>query len=115
MFVLALTTLLVAPWHGKDLPTASYAAAKYRLTVRDVPGSTVQLRATHVAPGWIAAFCDTRVCSPGHVAETIPASGSVMLQFELIREEDRAPHSSGATIVPDRGAAVVIEPLSGGY
>lgn len=110
MYVLAMTTLLLTPWHGKDLQTATAAAATYRLTIHDRPASSVHLRATRVAAGWIAAFCDERVCSPMQVSETMPASGSMTLQFELIREEGSAPHKSGALIVPDAGKAVAVPP-----
>ena len=70
------------------------------------PGAAVHLRATHVADGWIAAFCDSWVCSPGQVRETMPSSGTVVLQFELIREEDSAPKKSGAVIETDGGRSV---------
>ncbi len=108
MLIFAMTTLLVAPWKGADLATATTAALKYRLTIEALPATVVHLRATHVAGGWIAAFCDARVCSPGEMHETIPASGSIVLQFELIREEDSAPRTSGAVIETDDGPSVTI-------
>ncbi len=108
MLTLALTTLLLSPWNGADLPTSSAAAVKYQLTIKDAPGTTVHLRATHVARGWIAAFCDHRTCSPDQADQTMPASGRVTLQFELIREEDSAPRASGAHIETDNGKTVVV-------
>lgn len=112
MMLLALTTLLLTPWKGADLPSAGSAvAAKYQLTIKDAPGATVHLRATRVAGGWIAAFCDNRVCSPGQVHETLPASGTMMLQFELIREDEKSVKSSGAFIESDNGAKVTV-PIS---
>lgn len=109
MIALALTTLLLTPWTGRDLPTASAAARKYRLTIAAAPGSAVDVRATGVAEGWIAAFCDDRICSPGHVKETIPASGTMQLQFELIREDEHAPASSGA-VLRSGDASVSVKP-----
>jgi hypothetical protein len=108
MLTFALTTLLLTPWKGADLPTATKSAVKYQLTIKDAPRTAVHLRATHVAQGWIAAFCDNRVCSPGQVHETIPQSGSVVLQFELIQEEDSAPKTSGAIIESDGGPPVTV-------
>jgi hypothetical protein len=108
MLAFALTTLLLSPWKGADLPTATKSAVKYQLTIKDVPGTAVHLRVAHVADGWIAAFCDNRVCSPGQVHETLPSSGKVTLQFELIREEDSAPRSSGAVIESGAGQAVKV-------
>lgn len=106
--VLALAALTLSPWRGSDLPTATQAAAKYRLAIAGKPGSIVHLEATGVAQGWVAAFCDTKVCSPTQVTERIPTSGRVVVQFELIRETDDAPHSSGAVIRSDDGRAIVV-------
>lgn len=89
----------IAPWNGGDLPTATSAAAKYRLTVAGTAQSVAHLRTAGVAPGWIAAFCNARICSPNAIDVTLPASGRTTLQFELIREDERAPRASGATIL----------------
>jgi hypothetical protein len=105
----AITTLLLTPWKGTDLPTSVHGAMKYQLTIKDTPGTTLDLRATHVADGWVAAFCDSHVCMPFKVHETMPQSGSVTLQFELIRQDDSAPHSSGAVIESSLGGSVAIK------
>lgn len=106
MFVLAVLLSLSA-WHGGDLPTSAASAVKYRLTVAGTPGSVVRVRATHVAPGWIAAFCDPRVCSPRHVSEPIPPSGKAVVQFELIREDPQA-RASGAVIESESAKSVIV-------
>ncbi len=103
---LALVSLAISPWNGKNLPTATQAAAKYRLSIAGKPGSTVRVTASGIADGWIAAFCNEHVCSPMQVSEKIPASGTVVLQFELIRETDNAPHASGAVIRTSDGRTV---------
>jgi len=108
MLILILATIGITPWSGGDLPTATQAAAKYRLTLSGVPGTTIHLNTSGVAQGWIAAFCDTRVCSPTKVSEVIPKSGSVVVQFELIRETDDAPHQSGAVITGSDGSRLVV-------
>ncbi|MGD0967627.1 MAG: hypothetical protein ABR949_05000 [Candidatus Aquilonibacter sp.] len=108
MLALILASIGITPWSGTDLPTATQAAAKYRLTVSGKPGTTVHLRTSDVAEGWIAAFCDMRVCSPTQVSEVIPQSGSVVVQFELIRETDDSPHSSGAVITGSDGSRLVV-------
>ncbi len=108
MFPLVLATIGISPWSGGDLPTATEAAAKYRLTVSGKPGTTVHLSTSGVAQGWIAAFCDMRVCSPTKVSEVIPKSGSIVVQFELIRETEDAPHSSGAVITGSDGSRLVV-------
>lgn len=104
--------LALSAWHGSDLPTATQAAAKYRLTLTGQPGETVHLKTSGVERGWIAAFCDNRVCSPHEVTETIPAAGKVAVQFELIREEDTAPRRSAATITGDNGSVIKVPAAS---
>ena len=108
--ILAIATLALAPWTGPDLKASATAQAKYRLTISAPANSSVRLHAENVSTGWIAAFCNGRVCSPNQVTQAIPASGKVEIQFELIREEDNAPRTSGATIKTDDGASLVVKP-----
>lgn len=107
MIALLGLVLSIAPWSGKDLPTSTSSAAKYRLTVAGTPGSTVHLRTSRVANGWIAAFCNNRICSPNAIEQSVPASGTLTLQFELIREETSAPHVTAAVIHADGDARPV--------
>ncbi|HZY99614.1 MAG TPA: hypothetical protein VFE36_08580 [Candidatus Baltobacteraceae bacterium] len=100
------THLEVRPWSGKDLPTSSHAAVKYRLIVTGKPNAHLRLEATALANGWLGAFCTSQVCAPGHVAVDLPPSGRAVYQFELIREDDSAPGKSGARIVGDDGSSV---------
>jgi hypothetical protein len=110
--VLALTQsatrLSIEPWTGSDLQVTTSAAAKYRLEVSGKPNASVRLRAVDVAPGWLAAFCTPRVCSPRQIDAQLPRSGDAIFQFELIRESDQAPKRSGATITDDDGASVSV-------
>jgi hypothetical protein len=100
------THLAIQPWTGADLQTTSADAAKYRLEVSGRPNATIRLKASGVAPGWLAAFCTPRLCSPEHIDAELPRSGQVVLQFELIRESTTAPKQSGATISGGDGASV---------
>jgi hypothetical protein len=92
------TQLSIGPWTGKDLGTTTASAAKFKLTVRGEPNAPVKIEATHVAQGWLAAFCTPLVCSPDRVNVTLPPSGQTTFSFELIREDEKAAHSSGALI-----------------
>jgi hypothetical protein len=98
--------LEIQPWNGKDLPTATQSAARYRLTVTGKPNAHLRLEATGVTEGWLGAFCTPKVCAPGHVDVDLPRSGQAIYQFELIREGDSAPSKSGARIVGDDGSSV---------
>lgn len=104
--------LTIVPWASPPLPTATHAAATLRLTVSGRPGQRVRLRATGVAPGWLAAFCTSRLCSPESVDVALPASGRAIYEFELIRQEPSAPARSGARIAGDDGSAVEVGPIA---
>jgi hypothetical protein len=104
------THLSIQPWTGHDLQVTTGAAAKYRLEVSGKPNALVRLRTTGVAPGWLAAFCTTKVCSPRQIDVQLPRSGDAVFQFELIRESDDAPKRSGATITDEDGASVSVPP-----
>jgi hypothetical protein len=108
MLAFVLAALTVAPWQGHDLPTATHAAAKYRLTVSGAPGSVVRITTSDVAKGWLAAFCDMRICSPNRTVETIPQSGRIDVQLEMIREADDAPKRSGVKLHGSDGSLVAI-------
>jgi hypothetical protein len=108
--ILAVITLALAPWTGPDPAAASQAQAKYKLSISAPANSTVHLRTDKVASGWIAAFCNNKVCSPNQVTQVMPASGKAELQFELIREDDNAVKKTGATIISDDGATVTVKP-----
>ncbi len=92
------THLSVESWTGKNLATTTSAAVKFKLTVTGKPNTSLRLEATHVASGWLGAFCTPKVCAPERVDVTLPASGQAVFSFELIREADNAPHASGAVI-----------------
>lgn len=107
------TTLIVSPWTGKSLPTAvATAAAKSRLSVTGTPGATLTLSTKNVADGWLPAFCTPTVCAPVRVTVVLPASGTAIYQFELIRETQDARKRSGATIVTSDGASAVVPSVS---
>lgn len=104
--------LAIAPWSAPRLPTVTQAAATLKLTVAGRPGTSVRLRVSGVARGWLAAFCTSRFCSPERVDVTLPPSGRASYAFELIRQEPDAPKRSGARIVGDDGSAVEVAPVS---
>jgi hypothetical protein len=102
------THLTILPWTGNDLQPTGSDAARYRLQVTGKPNATIRLRTSDVAPGWLAAFCTPKFCAPQRVDIDLPRSGQTVFQFELIREADSAPMSSGATITNDDGASVTV-------
>jgi hypothetical protein len=105
------TQLSIAPWTGKDLGTTTPSAAKFKLTVKGAPNANLRIEATHVAAGWLAAFCTPTVCSPDRVNVTLPASGQAAFSFELIREDEKAAHASGAVITTG-DASIAVPPAT---
>ena len=103
------THLSIQPWTGADFQTTTTAAAKYRLEVSGRPNALLHLRARGVSPGWIAAFCTPRLCSPQRLELALPPSGEAVVQFELIREAADAP-TSGSTVITDGAGATVSVP-----
>jgi len=102
------THLAVEPWTGSDFQVTGGAAAKYRLEVNGKPNDSIRLSARGVAPGWLAAFCTPKLCSPQRVDVALPRSGQAVFQFELIRQTAGAPKRSGATITGSDGASVSV-------
>lgn len=98
MIALALVTLLLSPWHGPSLPTASAAAAKYRLAVHGAPRSSVDLRATGLPAGWVASFCTPTLCSPFRYTMHLDARGEGTIEFQAIRTDDAAPRRVRVTV-----------------
>lgn len=90
--MLVLAALLhIAPWSGASLPTASPAAAKYKLTVEGKPHEVLTLRANGVPRGWIASFCTPQFCAPFRLDTTLSGDGRAVFEVALIRVSARGP------------------------
>ena len=81
----------LAPWTGADLPGSLASTIKYRLVVSGKSDSTIQLKATNIAKGWIASFCSDRLCSPMQLSLHLPPSGVKIVEFQLIQNQKHAP------------------------
>lgn len=92
------TTVSLAPWTGADLPGSIASTVKYRLVVASHPGSTVNLKATGLAKGWIASFCTDKICAPMQRAVTLPDSGVKIIEFQLIPSDPKAPKHTSAKV-----------------
>lgn len=88
---LALVTLILRPWHGPSLPTASPAAVKYKLTVHGTAEQRVELNAQGLPAGWVASFCTKTLCSPYHYRMELNDRGVGVIEFQAIRTDDSAP------------------------
>lgn len=91
MLPLALVTLMLRPWHGPSLPTASPAAVKYQLTVHGSAEQRVTLNAQGLPAGWVASFCTKTLCSPFHYDMELNDRGIGVIEFQAIRTGDSAP------------------------
>jgi hypothetical protein len=106
MMHLTLVTLLLSPWKGPSFPTASAAAAKYKLTVRGGALQSVRLRASGLPSGWIASFCTKTFCAPFRYTLKLDERGIGVVEFQAIRTDEDAPRRVHA-IVESTGAAPV--------
>ncbi len=101
--------LALSPWHGKVPAAANPDAVAYRLSVRGAPNAVVHLHASGLAPGWIASFCTARVCSPSRVALPLSAAGSGTIEFQVIRDDDAAPHRTHVIVSSDSGGLATLD------
>jgi hypothetical protein len=101
MMLLALITLALGPWTGPSLPTATQAAAKYKLTVTGPAAKTVALRADGVPKGWIASFCTEKFCSPFRYTLQLDNRGKGIIEFQALRTDDSAPSRAHITLSAD--------------
>lgn len=101
MMLAAVVTLLLGPWKGPSLPTASAAAAKYRLAVRGPAEHKVHLRTQALPQGWVASFCTESLCSPFAYELALNDRGQGEVEFQAIRTDASAPAHIRITITAD--------------
>lgn len=100
MLILGLVAVLLAPWHGKALPTtpAGEYVTSWAMTVRGTPHARVNLQADGVSKGWVASFCTPRICAPFHTSATLDSHGLARYEFSLIRIDPKAAKHTRAAI-----------------
>jgi len=77
------------------------AERDYRVAIHNARRTHVTLRA-NVPQGWIAAFCTSSVCAPGHVVVRVPANGEAIIALHIYRVANAAPHRGNVTVADDR-------------
>jgi thiol-disulfide isomerase/thioredoxin len=81
------TTVTMSPWTGPDLPGSVTSTYKYRVVLSGPPGKAATLHASGLPKHWIASFCTDRVCAPFAVESTIPASGVLVIEFQVVPDD----------------------------
>jgi thiol-disulfide isomerase/thioredoxin/tetratricopeptide (TPR) repeat protein len=84
------TRVALTPWTGAGLPGSLASKYQYRLVAVAPPGTAVRLGTKGVRSGWIASFCQDRLCSPNTVSFAMPSDGVKTFEFQLV------PPSPGA-------------------
>ncbi len=80
----ANTAIALTKWTGVDLPGSVASTYRYRLVTVAPPAKSVTLGTKLLKPGWIASFCQDRLCSPNTVTFTMPAQGVKTYEFQLV-------------------------------
>jgi peroxiredoxin len=109
------TAIFIEPWSGAPLPGSTANTIKYRLVVAAEPNTNVQLRAMHYASGWIPSFCNDNLCSPISRLVTVPSSGALMLEFQMVPNDPNAPRVSPVTVVASGGGTTATTSLTTHY
>jgi peroxiredoxin len=109
------TAIFIEPWSGAPLPGSSPNTIKYRLVVASQPNTNVQLRAMRYASGWIPSFCSNNLCSPISRLVTVPTSGALMLEFQMVPNDPSAPRISPVTVVASGGGSSATTSLTTRY
>jgi thiol-disulfide isomerase/thioredoxin len=94
------THVALAPWTGANLPGSGTSTIRYRLVAVAPAGQSVSLGTKGLKAGWIASFCQDRLCSPNTVTFTMPSEGVKTYEFQLIPPQpglDPGPVLVGAT------------------
>lgn len=99
--LLALVTLVLGPWTGPSLPTATPAAVKYKLTVTGPADKSVALRADGLPKGWIASFCTDKACAPFRYTLQLDDRGKGIVEFQAIRTDESAASRVRITLAAD--------------
>jgi tetratricopeptide (TPR) repeat protein len=86
--------LALERWTGPSLPGSLPSRYRYRLIAVAKPGTNVSLGTKGLRGGWIASFCQDRLCSPNSVSFVMPSDGVKTYEFQLV------PPTAGA--VPGR-------------
>jgi hypothetical protein len=104
----ALVTLVLTPWHGPSLPTASADAVKFKLAVHGAPNQSVPLRASGLPAGWVASFCTSQFCSPFSYTLPLDRSGNGTVEFQAIRVDTKAPAHTRVVVSAQGGASKTV-------
>jgi len=76
--------LALEPWTGPNLPGSVSSTYRYRLVAVAQPGTNVRLGTKGLHSGWIASFCQDRLCSPNSVTFVMPSEGVKTYEFQLV-------------------------------
>jgi hypothetical protein len=109
MMLLAIVTLALGPWTGPSLPTATPAAARYKITLLGPADKSVALRADGLPKGWIASFCTNKACAPFRYTMQLDNQGKGVIEFQAIRTDDAAPSHVRITLAADGAASRTLD------
>lgn len=83
---------MTAPVLALVLAISPAPHARYTVSVHGAPRRHVTLRAAGVPGGWVASFCNDRLCSPFSYDMNLDARGLGRIELQAVRTGDTAPH-----------------------
>jgi len=103
LIAVAALLLSMSAWPSRDNAAFPDVVHK-KLVVRGAPNEPAPLRGT-IDTGWLVSFCTPHLCAPRAVDLTLPKNGSLTIDVQAIRMNDRAP-ASATLLVETSGARV---------
>ncbi len=107
------TRIALGGYHGPALAGAVPGTQAFGVTVRGAAGARVRIRAIDVPAGSLASFCTRTVCAPFAVRLVLPASGTVTIELQIIKNDRDARPPTIVTVATDDGARASIPYASG--
>ena len=99
MIVATALSLALAPYRGAPLRGSIPHYAKFAVAIHGKPNATYALTTVGLPHAWIVSFCTNLVCAPIAVHVTLPASGRLTIEMQLIPKDDGAVPPRTLTVV----------------
>jgi len=98
---LLAVVISIGRFDGPALPGSDPTTAKFAVHVHGSAAQRVRVRALDVPAGYVASFCTAHLCAPFAVTVTLPPSGEISLELQLIENRAGATKPDHVTVAAD--------------